>query len=312
MNHLIASCVCTFLLAAGCAAAGSDASGENGDHGDFGANCSEGETKASWTLNKRLDKEWKTSATNPLDQTKPLASAYFRAGAQYEATASRVKGSADATAGVSLLGLQKELATAKLDGMIESGDKMSATADVMILDPNTGGLKNVFHTQVAAALGFASTWDRQFYETPEFEISIIPLLNIGIIGTAYGSVQLGIAGGPSIRGSELALATRFEPSVKVWGTARAGIGFLGLGAGVEGQLTLLDAQAPTAGNVSLVNGCLGWKLDSDIQFKGMSGDLQAYAKLGPVEKRRTLVSDPSGLTGKFPVVHEAGAVRLGN
>ena len=102
---------------------------------------------------------------------------------------------------------------------------------------------------------------------------------------------------------------QFSPYARANAVASAAVGVSGAQAGVRGRITLLDASLPTTGGMEVKPETGAIKLfptvSTDLVLRTLSGNMSAFAEVGPSFKRYTAEKEIfswGGLTDNRPVV----------
>jgi hypothetical protein len=234
-------------------------------------------------------------------------------GAGYVAEAS-VKGQRD---GVEIAG--KLSADAQVFGSQQNIVKVDASAKAAVvarsasenIDVFVMG-RNIFHHSRSTGTGGGSgvnlnlvkSWDLTFFKADKrFWVGPIP---VKVKATAAGSAAVSFDSTIGI----LAVNANLTPSARAFVTASAGVDAWVAEAGVDGRLTLLDAAAPTTGEVQLTTAPgVFWKVDSDLALTYLAGRLNVFAKaLGKRYEKK--IADWSGTTRNIAIIHEQDCIKF--
>lgn len=234
-------------------------------------------------------------------------------GAGYAATAT-VTGkrdgaelSANLTADAELFGNKQNIV--KVDGgakVAVVGRSASENLDVFVLG------RNIFHHSRSSGtsdgsgvqLSLSKHWDLTFFNADRrFWLGPIP---VKVKATAAGSAGVSFESTIGV----LAVNATLIPQAKAFATARAEVDAWVASAGVDGNLTLIDAAVPTAGEVTITTAPgVFWKVDSDLGLTYLSGRLNVFAKaLGKRYEKK--IADWSGTTRNIAIIHEQDCIKF--
>jgi hypothetical protein len=108
----------------------------------------------------------------------------------------------------------------------------------------------------------------------------------------------------------LQVDARLTPTAKAFATASCSADIAVAEAGVEGNVTLVDAGVPTTGQLTLTTDGINYQANSDLTLTYLAGRLNIFAKAFIGRKYEKKIADWSGSAKNYPLVHETGCVNL--
>ncbi|MET0405424.1 MAG: hypothetical protein ABW123_23610, partial [Cystobacter sp.] len=116
-------------------------------------------------------------------------------------------------------------------------------------------------------------WSRTFFSISKtFMIGPVP---VTVKASLSGGVKLTVSGDVSPTIAKLALTPGGFASV----TASAAVNIIIASFGVSSTLSLINATLPTLGELTWPSCVLNWKLQSDLNFTALSGNVEAFVKV---------------------------------
>ena len=186
------------------------------------------------------------------------------------------------------------------------GHSASENIDVFVMG------RNVFHhgrsTGTAAGAGVHLAMNKDFSVTffdgsKRFWLGPIP---VRVRASAAGSAGFAFESTIGI----LAVDAHVTPTAKAFATASCSADIVVAEAGVDGNVTLVDATVPTSGQLTLTTSGIDYQASSDLTLNYLAGRLNIFAKAFIGHRYEKKIADWSGSTRSFPLTHETGCVNL--
>lgn len=186
------------------------------------------------------------------------------------------------------------------------GKSASENIDVFVMG------RNVFHhgraTGTADGSGVHLSLNKDFSVTffdgsQRFWLGPIP---VRVKASASGSAGFAFESTIGI----FAVDAHLTPTAKAYATASCTADILVASAGVEGNMTFIDAALPTSGQLTLTTSGIDYQASSDLSLTYLAGRLNVFAKAFIGGKYQKKIADWSGSARTVALAHESGCVNL--
>lgn len=172
--------------------------------------------------------------------------------------------------------------------------------------------RNVFHhgrsTGTSDGTGVQLALNKDFSVTffdgsKRFWVGPIP---VHVKATAAGSAGFAFTSNIGV----LAVDAQIKPTAKAFATASCSADIGVAEAGVDGNVTLVDAAVPSSGQLTLTTSGIDYQASSDLNLTYLAGRLNIFAKAFIGRKYEQKIADWSGSARTFALAHETGCVNL--